>query len=67
MQDKGHNSESYSFGVMSLVNLEILPKLHMKYNNLKTIKYIDMKLWLLASHGIEQLYDKGHYSEINIF
>ena len=55
LQDKGHNSESYSFGVMPHDYLEILSKLHSKYNNLKTIKDINMKLWIIAYHDMGQL------------
>ena len=46
LQDQGHNMESYDFGVMSHVNLEILSKLLIKYNNLNSIKDINMKLGL---------------------
>ena len=33
VQYKGHNSENCSFGVIPLVNLEILSKLLIKYDN----------------------------------
>ena len=49
LQDKGHNYENYCFGVMPFVdleilNLEILSKLLIKYNKVKTIKDINIKL-----------------------
>ena len=68
-QDMGHNSEICSFGVMPLINWEILLNLLIKYDNWKTIKDINMKLWILAHHDKEQLLaiDCGHYSESNTF
>ena len=36
LQDKGHNSESHSFGVIPFVNLEILSKLHIKLSKIST-------------------------------
>ena len=37
---------------MPLFNLEILSKLFVKYDNLNTIKDINMKLWILACHDM---------------
>ena len=48
-QDYGHNSESCSFGVMPLVNLEILPNLLIKYDNFKTIKDINIEYLLVMT------------------
>ena len=42
--DKGHYSESNIFGVVPLFYLEFLSKLLIKYDKLKTIKDINMKL-----------------------
>ena len=48
---------------MSLVNLS---KFLIKYDNLKTIKVINIKLWILAWYDMGQLWD-NHYSVSSIF
>ena len=52
---------------MPLFNLGFLSKLLIKFDNLKTIKYINMKPRILAYHNMEQLHGNGHYSESNNF
>ena len=46
---------------MPLFNLEYLSKLLIKYDDLKTIKDINMKLQILAYHKMGHLQDKDHF------
>ena len=46
---------------MPLFNLKFFVEIAYKYDILKTIKDINMKLWILACHDMGQLLDKMHY------